>query len=244
MNETTDEPQAEKSKLRRLAAYLPLLGFVLASALGIIATFIVTSSVATFRLLHVAVVFLYLSGISALVIAIISLLRLKCTRTSLLRQCLPEFAIIAVALFVILLGAVLRWGAGMGSLVICSMNLSGLDKTLEVYAHDYNRKYPTADRWCDLLVQLDYVTEQQFQCPEAERGRCHYAINPNADPNSSDDTVLLFETTAGWNQHGGPEILTTENHGGKGCNVLFNDGIVRFVPTEELDQLKWKRVSE
>ena len=51
---------------------------------------------------------------------------------------------------------------------------------------------------------------------------------------------MLFETKGGWNQFGGPEILTTENHGGKGCNVLFNNGSVRFVRTKELVKLKWK----
>jgi prepilin-type processing-associated H-X9-DG protein len=43
-----------------------------------------------------------------------------------------------------------------------------------------------------------------------------------------------------WNQLGGPEILTTENHKGKGCNVLFADGSVKFVKTQNLGNLKWK----
>jgi prepilin-type processing-associated H-X9-DG protein len=54
------------------------------------------------------------------------------------------------------------------------------------------------------------------------------------------DMVLLFETYPGWNQSGGPEILTTDNHQGDGCNVLFGDGRVEFVKTEHLDDLKWK----
>jgi hypothetical protein len=28
--------------------------------------------------------------------------------------------------------------------------------------------------------------------------------------------VLLFETKAGWNQHGGPELFTFDNHDPKG----------------------------
>jgi prepilin-type processing-associated H-X9-DG protein len=43
-----------------------------------------------------------------------------------------------------------------------------------------------------------------------------------------------------WNQLGGPEILTTENHKGKGCNILFVDGRVEFVKTQNLGNLKWK----
>jgi prepilin-type processing-associated H-X9-DG protein len=54
-----------------------------------------------------------------------------------------------------------------------------------------------------------------------------------------EDIVLLFETKGGWNQFGGPEILTFENHKGKGCNVLFNDGSVRFVKPQEVGELNW-----
>ena len=43
-----------------------------------------------------------------------------------------------------------------------------------------------------------------------------------------------------WNQSGGPEILTTERHGGKGCNVLFMDISERFVKIKDLPKLKWK----
>jgi hypothetical protein len=53
--------------------------------------------------------------------------------------------------------------------------------------------------------------------------------------------VLLFETKAGWNQHGGPELFTFDNHDPKGGCVLLNDGTVKFIRTkEELHQLRWK----
>ncbi|MBN1805728.1 MAG: hypothetical protein JW837_10785 [Sedimentisphaerales bacterium] len=42
-----------------------------------------------------------------------------------------------------------------------------------------------------------------------------------------------------WNQSGGPELLTTENHRGQGCNVLFNDLHVEFVKAERLGELNW-----
>jgi hypothetical protein len=38
--------------------------------------------------------------------------------------------------------------------------------------------------------------------------------------------VLLFETKGGWNQYGGPELLSTKNHKGDGCHVLINDSHV------------------
>ncbi|MHC4332978.1 MAG: hypothetical protein ACYSUV_04405 [Planctomycetota bacterium] len=240
MSEPSNKAQPKKLKLRTLAALLPLLGFVLASALGIIATFIVSSFTPTFRLLHVAVFVLCLSGISSLIITIFSLIQLKWCHKSLLRHGLAEFGIVVAALFVILLGVVLHWAVGINSLVICGMKMSGLGKAVAVYANDYDGKYPTAEKWCDLLVQLEYVPEEQFRCPANRKARSSFAINPHCKPDSPLDIVLLFETKGGWNLFGGPEILTTENYKGKGCNVLFNDGHVEFVPSNELSQLKWK----
>ncbi len=70
---------------------------------------------------------------------------------------------------------------------------------------------------------------------------CDFAMNPHCEPNSAPDTVLLFETKAGWNQHGGPELFTFDNHNPKGGLVLLNDGTVKFIRTEEeLKQLRWK----
>jgi len=90
-----------------------------------------------------------------------------------------------------------------------------------------------------------YVNEERmrehFKCPTAGEGKCHYAMNPDCKPESPDDMVLLFETKAGWNQHGGPELFTFDNHEPKGGCVLLNDGTVKFIRTkEELQQLRWK----
>jgi prepilin-type processing-associated H-X9-DG protein len=65
-------------------------------------------------------------------------------------------------------------------------------------------------------------------------------MNPNCEPNSPPDTVLLFETRSGWNQYGGPELLTFDNHQGKGANVLFNDGHFEFIRPKDIGRLKWK----
>ncbi|MHC4510879.1 MAG: hypothetical protein ACYTAO_18305 [Planctomycetota bacterium] len=69
----------------------------------------------------------------------------------------------------------------------------------------------------------------------------YYAMNRHCEPDSPPDMVLLFETKAGWNQHGGPELFTFDNHEPKGGCVLLNDGTVRFIRTkEELQQLRWE----
>lgn len=71
--------------------------------------------------------------------------------------------------------------------------------------------------------------------------RSDYAMNSNCRADSSADMVLLFETTPGWNQHGGLELFTFDNHDPRGGLVLLNDGTVKFIRTEdELKQLRWK----
>jgi hypothetical protein len=107
--------------------------------------------------------------------------------------------------------------------------------------------YPKATAWCDGVVQVAEESplaprrNAPYRCPGTGEGPSNYAMNPNCKPNSAGDTVLLFETKAGWNQHGGPELFTFDNHDPRGGCVLLNDGTVKFIRTEEeLHALRWK----
>ncbi len=162
--------------------------------------------------------------------------------------------------------------------VVCGTNLRGLGMAMQIYANDYDDQYPTAEKWCDLLIAYIEVGPKQFVCKgsDAKIGESIYAFNKNLidmkPVEVPPDVVLLFETNFGknrlgrqalledrdwhkfldypdseekvyklrWNQFGGPEILTFENHKGKGCNVLFNDGRVEFIKPEEVGKLKWE----
>jgi hypothetical protein len=44
--------------------------------------------------------------------------------------------------------------------VICLSNMRGLAKAMKVYANYNDGKYPTADKWCDLLLKEHYATER------------------------------------------------------------------------------------
>jgi len=127
--------------------------------------------------------------------------------------------------------------------MVCGNNMSDLGKVMLIYASDYDEKFPTPAKWCDILTEYADVNHKTFRCKGAPEGPCNYAINKNVEKlniSSPPDMVLLFETHPGWNQSGGPEILTTDNHQGEGCNVLFVDTHVEFVKTEDLDDLKWE----
>ena len=130
----------------------------------------------------------------------------------------------------------------------CSHNLMNLWGWLSSLFRS-EKVYPLPTQWCDALVRHYQVERRlskeklpkELRCPSAGEGKCHYAMNPDCKPDSRPDTVLLFETKAGWNQHGGPELFTFDNHDPKGGCVLLNDGTVKFIRTkEELQQLRWK----
>jgi prepilin-type processing-associated H-X9-DG protein len=128
--------------------------------------------------------------------------------------------------------------------MVCGTNMSALGKAMLLYADDNNDKFLTPAKWCDLLSNDPNmgIPPKIFICKGAEQGPCNYAMNKNVENLGRDapgDMVLLFETTPGWNQSGGPEILSTENHQGRGCNILFMDGHVEWVKKEDLYKLKW-----
>ncbi len=124
--------------------------------------------------------------------------------------------------------------------IACKQKLRQINLALHMYADDYSGVYPTPEKWFDLLIsEIDFIDEDIFLCPGAKEGKCHYAINPDCEPNSPHDIVLLFETKGGWNQFGGIELLAIDNHTQRGCNIGFNDGSVEFVREEEIEDLKW-----
>jgi len=153
----------------------------------------------------------------------------------------PAF-IAPVAVFMGLLIPALGRTRQIAHRVVCDTNVSSLGKAMLVYANDYDGKFPTPSNWCDLLIEHADMCEGTFRCKGACDGPCNYAMNANVEKLGADcpaDIVLLFETTPGWNQAGGREILSTENHEGKGCNVVFVDTHVEFIRTEYLGDLKW-----
>ncbi len=123
----------------------------------------------------------------------------------------------------------------------CAANLRALGRCMLIYTSGDNPM--PRDKWCDLLIECANTRKDMaaikkfFRCPANKNGRCHYAINVSLDSNPHQ--VVLFETKPGWNRVGGPELLTTDNHNGKGCNVLFHTNTVEFVKTQDLANLLW-----
>ena len=140
--------------------------------------------------------------------------------------------------------------------VKCAANLKHLWNRFRLYEkvaesgffRRRKKPYPPPNTWCDSMLRAYRITKRSAEylmrlhiCPSAGQGKCHYAMNPNCKLDSPPDMVLLFEAKGGWNQHGGPELFTFDNHDPRGGCVLLNNGTVKFIrTTEEFQQLRWK----
>lgn len=159
------------------------------------------------------------------------------------RNRLTLFAILT-GLLVILLG--LLWFSDgeeapvQGRSVGYMVHMREVGRALDTYA-DENRAYPPPAQWCDVVVErFGQEVEQALRYPvEGESEGSPYAMNPHARPDSPPDVVLLFESRRGWNQFGGPELMTAERHNGMGCYVWFVGQYARFVVPARWDTLKW-----
>ena len=127
--------------------------------------------------------------------------------------------------------------------VKCVLRLKSLGVVFKIYADDFDGHLPSTESWCDALGK--YMSPRMLICPgsNAREDQSSYAMNEYLEGRKlaglPPDLVLLFESKPGWNKAGGPEILTTENHGGKGCNILFVDGHVKSIGAEKISELKW-----
>ena len=236
LSEKENNTQCQKPKTSKLAIWVLFLGVWSSCVLGIVVSFFIRP----FYLVQVCIIMLKISALASIILGVFALFQMKYSRGKLIKYGLVEFGTIAAAVLVMFFAMALQHGFATADQMKCSSNLSALGKSMQVYKDNFAGKYPTPDKWCDLLMKHADVSAEQFVCPSAGRGRCHYAMNPNCEPNSPPDMVLLFETKGGWNQVGGPEVLTTDHPKGKGCWIVFNNGFAEFVKTEKLRDLKWR----
>jgi prepilin-type processing-associated H-X9-DG protein len=156
---------------------------------------------------------------------------------------MPAIALPVVALLMGIMMPALARVKTIAYHMVCVTNMSALSEEMISYSGDNNDMYPAMDHWCDLLIEHDpALTKKAFRCKGDKEGPSSYAMNKNIEKlgiNSPPDMVLLFESKPGWNQSGGPELLTTENHQGEGCNIMFNDGHVYFIQAKDINNLRW-----
>lgn len=155
------------------------------------------------------------------------------------------FKILALLVSVLFLGLFIIFGyisltfiSTIPSEDLCRSNLNGLGQIMKLYSDEFNR-YPAKEKWCDMLIQKEGISLKFFKCPNDKKGPSSYALNPNAEPNSPGNIVLIFEAKPGWNQYGGKELLNPDNHKGTSSNILFKNGRVEFINKKDFWRLNW-----
>jgi prepilin-type processing-associated H-X9-DG protein len=124
----------------------------------------------------------------------------------------------------------------------CLNNERQLALAVKMYAGDNANHLPPAATWCD-AIKTAVGSERVFKCPAAnESSRCDYAFNAKLDGmdvNKVDpQTVMIFESDAGWDAHGGPELQALR-HRGHYMVVAFADGHAEVVSDTRLRALRW-----
>ena len=193
----------------------------------------------------------FLSAVPAIIFGIVSLVkisqskgRLKGVGMAITGIALPVILLPLIFIFMGIFFPALARARQLALRTHCAVNLAEIGKAMLIYTNDFDDKFPISSKWCDLLIENGGITPATLRCKAApQQGRCHYAMNKNLEnfnkANAPPDMVAFFETKPGWNQAGGPELLSTENHQGDGCNILFMDNHVEFVKTRDLKTLKW-----
>jgi len=236
MNETsvTQEHKRPVSKLAKISLVFSLAGF---------ACILPEAYLDHLELLNAAGMFLlpaFLFTGLGFVFGITALLAILIKRRAGFLVLVTSFFILFVTLFIFMPAL----GRPVRPIQSCGYKCKHIRQLIMRYAGDHNGNFPSPQNWCDALTSEGHINKVDLICPWVRRksnnGLCNYAINPDCEPNSPNDIVLLFETKGGWNQHGGPELISFNNHVRKGANVLFNDGHVEFIKPNEVGKLKWK----
>ena len=210
-----------------------------------------------------------LTGLPAIIVGIIALVKIKKASghmkgngLAIAGICLPVVLLVLLPMMGAMMGTLMPALARTSPLAYrmsCGMNLSVLGKAMIFYCNDYEDKFPTASNWCDLLIENAPLPSEEkgrggsyfspampsviFELKGMGESVCSYAMNKDAanlGVRAPPDMVILFETHSGWNQVGGSDILTTDNHQGDGCHVLFGDSHVEFVRASQIPELRWK----
>ena len=195
-----------------------------------------------------------LCGITALVgliLGIISLVKINRSGGRLSGQGLA-IAGICVSGFMLLVSVPFMAGMTLPALarakqraqtINCVNNLKQLALAVKVYAVDHNDQLPPAATWCD-AIQRNVGSPKVFVCPSEPDRRCAYAFNVRLDAKKENEvnpqTVLLFESEAGWNGAGNAAALNAHKHSSRLVNIAFADGSVRSVPRSQLGTLRWE----
>ena len=125
----------------------------------------------------------------------------------------------------------------------CVNNLKQLGLAVRIYSGDNKDQFPPAATWCD-AIRNAAGSERIFKCPAGDPNqKCHYAFNAKLDGIATSkvdpSTVVIFETSGGWNVSGGPELMLDHPRHGRMFVVALADGSVQQISQARLKALRW-----
>lgn len=191
-----------------------------------------------------------ITAIVGLVLGIVSLVsinksqgRLKGGALAIAGICLSGFMLLMVPVLLALTLPALAQAKGKAQTINCVSNLKQLGLACRMYANDYKDAFPNPTTWCDDIMQYA-VNPRVYRCnAEKSPQQCHYGFNAKLagkkDGEVNPQTVMLFETTGGWNVNGGPESMLPAARHRSVINIGFADGSVQQVPVNRLSTLRW-----
>ena len=189
------------------------------------------------------------TALFGLILGIIALVKVSNSRGALRGQGLALAGTIVSGVFLLMLPVLMAMllpalaAAKQKAMQInCMNNEKQLALAVRIYEGDNANHLPPAATWSDAIKSYA-GSDKIFKCPAANAAsRCDYAFNAKLDgmdANKVDpQTVMIFEADAGWDAHGGPEILASR-HRNHVAVVAFADGHVEVVPASRLSSLRW-----
>jgi hypothetical protein len=137
----------------------------------------------------------------------------------------------------------------------CVNNVRQLGLAVRIYSTNNHGLLPPAKTWC-IAIQQEVGSTNVFQCRAKADLPCGYALNASLSGKRTDEvnpqTVMIFESDAGWNASGGPELMLKSPRHKKPLFALVNthlttgvfvvgfaDGHVEQVTEARLQQLRW-----
>lgn len=121
-------------------------------------------------------------------------------------------------------------------------NLKLLGKEIRGYSEKHNGYLPSADNWCDLLMEHNkYLTKENFRHPGIEGSVLAFneALSGMRFADIPKDVVLLFEAKGEWNLKGGKELIKKANPNRDIVYVLLINGEIKPYWIEEESMKNW-----